>query len=98
MLVEEIEEAEKGAERILARARVKASERIQLAKMRSYDHLVEEAEKKAKERLEKAEAEAKSEAKHIILSSKKRFSFHTGTRAKLAQELAEKVVKISSVL
>jgi vacuolar-type H+-ATPase subunit H len=98
MLIEEIEGAEKGAERILVRARIKASERIQLAKMRSYEHLVEEAEKKAKERLEKAEAEAKSEAKHITLSSKKRFSFHAGARAKLARELAEKVVKISSVV
>lgn len=91
MLITEIEDAEKQAERVLLEAREKASARLAKAKSRQYDDLVEGASKKSALLLEKTDSEARTEAKRIAAGGRK-LSIPAESKQKLADQLCSEII------
>lgn len=91
MLISEIEEAERQAEGIVSKAREQAGERLRLAKTRSFEFLVEDAEKKGKELLRRAEEEGKELAKKV--PAPKKAALSPQAKQRIAREFALKAVR-----
>ncbi len=93
MIIDEIEKAEKKSEQIIENANKKASDRIRTAKLKSYNHVINDATEKAKVIVSQEEKKANGEGKSITSSSKKKFSISTSDKNKLVDEIVKEVLK-----